>query len=200
METSIMQWWPINWFLISSCKWMERVIQCFGLSNRKLNFFSLPTTSTVLFQKLAFLKKKLFRFFINLFGVQRKAEQQSSPVAFNNTMATIQLQTSPGIGWSLHTLAPGASLKYMYVCVCMCEWERERVKEAVIGGCTIGGVTWRESKAVTCNRVRRKIIKMVSGQKPLHKIRKLLVWERRKKHFLLVLNSKFKVHSRKFLA
>lgn len=125
--------------------------------------------------------------------MQRKAEQQSSPVAFNNTMATIQLQTSPGIGWSLHTLAPGASLKYMYVCVCMCEWERERVKEAVIGGCTIGGVTRRESKAVTCNRVRRKIIKMVSGQKPLHKIRKLLVWERRKKTFSL--GFKFKVQS-----
>lgn len=42
---------------------MERVIQCFGLLNRKLNFFSLPTTSTVLFQKLAFLKKKIISFF-----------------------------------------------------------------------------------------------------------------------------------------
>lgn len=48
-----------------------------------------PLPNAVLFHKL---------FFHKAFGVQRRGEQQSSPVAFNNTMATIQLQTSAGIG------------------------------------------------------------------------------------------------------
>ena len=141
-----------------------------SVQETQIYFFSLweayPPPNAVLFHKL---------FFHKVFGVQRRGEQQSSPVAFNNTMATIQLQTSAGIGWSLHTLAPGAARS---VCVCVCVWvrererggERERARETVIGGCTIGGVTWLESKALTCNQVRRKIIKMVSGQKPLHKI------------------------------
>lgn len=45
-------------------------------------------------------------------------------------MATIQVQMSAGIGWSLHTLAPGAA-RSMCVCVCTscmfaCGWEGGR--------------------------------------------------------------------------
>ncbi len=56
-------------------------------------FFSLweacPLPNAVLFHKLVFHK---------VFRVQRRGERQSSPVAFNNTVATIQLQTRAGIG------------------------------------------------------------------------------------------------------
>lgn len=93
------------------------------LTENSYLFFSLweayPLPNAVLFHKL---------FFHKVFGVQRRGELQSSPVAFNNTMATIQLQTSAGIGWSLHTLAPGEA-RSVCVCVCVyacvCGWEGE---------------------------------------------------------------------------
>ncbi len=163
---------------------MVRVIQCSGVLDNSLTensnlFFPLweayPLPNAVLFHKL---------FFHKVFGVQRRGEQQSSPVAFNNTMATIQLQTSAGIGWSFHTLAPGAARSVcvcvlVCVCVCVCGWERGRGWERLLLVAALLEAWHDENqKALTCNRVRRKIIKMVSGQKPLHKIQKLLVWQK----------------------
>lgn len=112
-------------------------------------------------------------------------------------MATIQLQRSAGIGWSLHTLAPGEARR---VCVCVCVRTcgcvcvcRMKAGETVIGGCTIGGVT-RPSPAT---KREEKSLKWFQAKNLCIKSRNLFCKEEEKKDSL---NSKFKVHRRKFLA
>lgn len=148
---------------------------------------------------------------MKLFGVQRKAKQQSSPVAFNNTMATIQLQTSPGIGWSLHTLAPGAAWSVcMCVSACVSGWERGRGwKRLLLVAALLEAWHDENQRPSPATEWEEKSLKWFQAKSLCIKSENFLVWEKRekkewervrKKHFLWVLNSKFKVHWRKFLA
>jgi len=73
-----LHWWPMNWFLISACKWMVRVIHCIGILDTKHIFHIFGSSGKLTHYSMLFCFIRFF-FFIKCLECREEASSKAHP-------------------------------------------------------------------------------------------------------------------------